>query len=277
MDKFKRVLIIILLFLFIISSHLYYLDFNNDDLIVAVIDTGIEEAMLNNDNIMKGFDFVDLDSCPDDLNGHGTLMTDIILDTAPEARILPVKFLYNGYGNSFIRSVAIFYAILNGADIVNMSFNGEKSILTQLIILYGNYKGAIFVGAAGNCGDKEVEYPAQYKGVLAIGGYIPSNNQYYGNYGESIDYVTNATYQYIGTDQYQLGTSISAARATGIIAYLKSYYPNQSNAEIINYLNRLSNDVINLDIFQYKILEIEELKSEIRSDYLGSLRLLKVN
>lgn len=277
MGKFKKALIIILLFLFIISCHLYYIDFNNEELIVAVIDTGIEEELLNSDNIMKGFDFVDLDYCPDDINGHGTLMSDIILNIAPEAKIMPVKFLYDGTGNSFIRSMAIFYAILHGADIINMSFNGENSIFTRFLISYGNYKGVIFVGAAGNCGDPEVDYPAQYDEVLAIGGYIPSNNQYYGNYGEDIDYLTSAIYQYTETGEYALGTSISAARATGIIAYLKGYFPEQSNAEIISYLDRICEDILYLDKYKYKVLDVVQLKSIIRSNYVENERLLKAN
>lgn len=270
MAKIKKVIIITLLFLFIVFCHLYYLDFNNEELIVAVIDTGIKEELLNNDNIMNGFDFVDLDFCPDDINGHGTLMTDIILDIAPNAKILPVKFLYDGIGNSFMRSIAIFYAILHGADIINMSFNGEKSVFTQFLILYGNYKGVIFVGSAGNCGEPEVDYPAKYDGVLAIGGYIPENKQHYGNYGKDIDYVVSAIYQYTETGEYKLGTSISAARATGIIAYLKSYYPEQSKAEIINYLDQISEDVFYLDRYKYKVLDVVQIKHIIRSNYIES-------
>jgi len=277
MTNFKKALIIILLFLFIIFCHLYYLDFNNEELIVAVIDTGINEEFIKSDNIIEGFDFVDLDFCPDDINGHGTLMSDIIINTAPEAKILPVKFLYDGIGNSFIRSIAIFYAILHGADIINMSFNGEKSIFTQLVILYGNYKGVIFVGSSGNCDEPTVDYPASYEEVFAIGGYIPDNHQYYGNYGKDIDYVASAIYQYIGTEEYEVGTSISTARVSGIIAYLRSCYPDKSKTEIIDYLDRIAEDVIYLDVYQYKILDITQVKSKINSDYIRGFKLLKAS
>lgn len=276
MSIFKNAIIFILFFLVIIFCHLYYLDFSKEDIVVAVIDTGIEEELLKNDNIMVGYDFVDLDYCPDDINGHGTLMTEIITSIAPEAKILPVKFLYEGTGNSFIRSIAIFYSILNGADIVNMSFNGKKDLFTKIFLVYGNYKGVIFVGSAGNCGVPEVYYPAKYKEVLAIGGYIPMNNQYYGNYGKEINYVTSAIYQYTETGKYDLGTSISTARVTGLIAYIKNFYPDKSKHDIIEYLDRTANEVIYTDIYQYKILDTTQIKSNIKNDYMRSIKLLKV-
>jgi subtilisin family serine protease len=138
-------------------------------LIVAVIDSGVDKNHPDlADNLATGYDFVDDDNEPADLNGHGTHVAGIIgavsnnargiTGIAGNSRIMPLRALdQNGEGTIADVIDAIAFAAANNGKIINMSFAGPD--YSQA--LYNSikaYPDILFVAAAGN------------DGVSAIGG-----------------------------------------------------------------------------------------------------------
>jgi subtilisin family serine protease len=131
--------------------------------VVAVIDSGVDKNHPDiKDNLLTGYDFVDEDNDPADLNGHGTHVAGIIGAAANNAqgvagiawkpRVMPLRAL-DQKGEGTIGDVvdAIAFAAANDAKIINMSFAGPSYSQT----LYNSikaYPDILFVAAAGNEG-----------------------------------------------------------------------------------------------------------------------------
>ena len=196
----------------------------SNDVVVAVIDTGVDynhrdlqgniwcnEAELNgvpgvdddgNGHIddIHGYNFAYNNSDPMDDNGHGTHVTGIIaavgnngLDTAGvcwNARIMAIKILdAGGDGTSADAASAIFYAVVNGADVISLSWGSdEDSQAIRDVIAYARRQGVIVVAAAGNEGANAPFYPAGYPEVIAVAATESSDRRWYlSNYGDWVD------------------------------------------------------------------------------------------
>lgn len=118
--------------------------------------------------------------------GHGTMTAGIVHLVAPQAKIMPLKaFSANGTGYDSDVLRAIYYAVRNGATVMNMSFDytsysGELARAIQ----YANSKGVVSVASAGNDGKRMVVYPAALPGVIDVAS--TSNNDIqssFTNYG----------------------------------------------------------------------------------------------
>ena len=153
---------------------------------VAVLDTGVAYArhrgfrrspdLLN--HFLRGFDFVDDDAYPDDLNGHGTHVASTIAETtgngigvtglAYGVRLMPVRVLDRaGTGDSVAISAGLRYAARKGAKVINLSFEFDSSVTRGQIpdildaLRYARRKGALVIGASGNFSAHAVAYPAR--------------------------------------------------------------------------------------------------------------------
>ncbi|WP_167482069.1 S8 family serine peptidase [Leptospira andrefontaineae] len=113
-------------------------------------------------NCPYGYDFVDNDIYPMDLNGHGTHVSGIIgakmnglggVGVCWGAPIMAVRVLDDtGIGTTEKIIKGINFAVKNGAKIINLSLSGTESdtALQQAIALAGKNHDALFVVAAGN-------------------------------------------------------------------------------------------------------------------------------
>ncbi|MHC4603717.1 MAG: S8 family serine peptidase, partial [Planctomycetota bacterium] len=174
------------------------------DVVVAVIDTGVDyahrdiddnmwvnEAELNgttgvdDDNNgyvddIYGYDFYNRDGDPMDDRGHGThcagtiaAETDNLQDIAGVCwwtRIMAVKFLGAGGSGSTSDAVkSFYYAVANGADICSNSWGGGPySETLEEAIDYADSQGVILVAAAGNTYSSYPVYPAYYGPMIAV-------------------------------------------------------------------------------------------------------------
>jgi subtilisin family serine protease len=149
--------------------------------IVAVIDTGVDGNHPDiSGNLIAGHDFVNNDSDPGDLNGHGTHVAGTIGAVGNNAtgvagvnwhvKIMPLRVLdQNGEGTIADIIEAIEYAAGNNARIINMSFAGPD-FSQALYNKIASYPDILFVAAAGNGGedgigdnsDSTPEYPAGF-------------------------------------------------------------------------------------------------------------------
>ena len=157
-------------------------------IVVAVLDTGVQ---LNHpffgDALVAGYDFVDDDTVPDDVNegidsdgdnllseaaGHGTHVAGIVHTVAPDAKIMPLRVLdSDGAGSIFAIAEAITYAAENGADIISLSLGStfESDVLEDAVEDAVDQYGVLIVAAAGNGDTSQRQYPAGFdEEVLAV-------------------------------------------------------------------------------------------------------------
>jgi subtilisin family serine protease len=124
--------------------------------------------------------------------GHGTMVMGIIHLVAPTAQLMPLKaFSANGNGSLSNILAAIYYAVQNHANVINMSFDFTSSS-TELTnaINYANQHNVICVASSGNDGKNEMVYPAGLRGVMGV---ASTNNQdqrsSFSNYGNQVVWV----------------------------------------------------------------------------------------
>jgi subtilisin family serine protease len=165
--------------------------------------------------------------------GHGTMVVGVIHLTAPQAMILPLKaFQSNGTGNLSNILSAIYYAVQNHTNVINMSFDLTTSS-TELsdAISYASSNNVILVASAGNDGKQEVVYPAALQNVMGVASTNDLDQRSsFSNYGNQVVWVAApgegivTTYPY---DTYAAGwgTSFSAPFVSGTAALLVSAQP----------------------------------------------------
>ncbi|WP_161555187.1 S8 family serine peptidase [Dokdonia sinensis] len=263
------------------------------DLIIGVIDSGLRlnhpefenriwinnaetEDGLDSDNNgyvddIYGWDFVNEDSDPTDDHGHGTNVTSILGMTGNNdigyagvnwnSKIMTIKALdsnNSGFYSSMIE--AIYYAVDNGCDVINMSIGGNSSSTAlEAAINYCYSQDVPIVISTGNQ-DGVIQYPAQYENSIAVGSTNPDDSRSSpffwsstsgSNYGPALDYVAPGNYIYgakydsdTNYNTYWGGTSQGAPHVAGVISLLKSLDPNLTVDEINNILIATSQDEV---------------------------------
>lgn len=182
------------------------------EVIIAVIDTGVayedyaafrQATDLANTAFVPGYDFANNDSHPNDDHGHGTHVAGTLaqstnnnLGTAGVAfgcSIMPVKVL-NKKGNGTHSDIAsgIYFAVDNGAKVINMSLGGpDGSITLQNAVRYAYLHGVTVVCAAGNeyMEGNAPSYPAAYDDycIAVAATRYDRARAYYSNTGSYVD------------------------------------------------------------------------------------------
>jgi thermitase len=246
---------------------------------VAVIDTGVQ---LSHEDLagrfVAGHDFLAsspdvsdpslspfVETCvpPQSADGaynHGTMISGVIAANSNttgmagldwQAKIMPLQVMDNcGSGDTTTIAAAINWAVINGADIINMSLGGSSgSTVLQTAINDAYNAGVTLIAAAGNEGGPVI-YPAAYPDVIAVGS-VGSDDvrSSFSNYGTALDIVapgenvltTNTIWSdgNYSTDSYAFasGTSLSTPIVAGVASLLKArddYSPTQIRALLTN-------------------------------------------
>lgn len=180
------------------------LETGNEDLIIAILDSGIEDLSLdlkgrlwinkkeipdndidddNNGYVddYKGWDFAYDDNNPGDGFGHGTNIATVIgaqtnnsfgfAGINSKSRLMNCKNLSdNNSGEYEWWAKSLKYAVDNGAKIINMSEGGEDySKVLKTAVEYAALRGAFVAAAMMNKGNGKDYYPAAFKGIFAVG------------------------------------------------------------------------------------------------------------
>ena len=235
---------------------------------VAVLDTGIAYRALGRrfrrspdfaaGQFVKGHDFVDGDRLPLDENGHGTHVAGTIAEKtnngigltglAYRAKLMPVRVLdAQGRGRADQIAKGIRFAVANGADVINMSFNfgcGREVPEVDEALQQAYRHGVITVASVGNLGSEAcVAPPATSPHTIGVGG--STEGGCVGSYsltGRDVDVVApgggpplsgcpsissgsiyqvtlkaNSTRRFGEPDSY-VGTSMAAAHVSGVAA-----------------------------------------------------------
>ncbi|GFP76124.1 chitobiase/beta-hexosaminidase C-terminal domain-containing protein [Clostridium fungisolvens] len=225
---------------------------------VAVIDTGVathsDLSITGGTNVISGSTTT---SFSDD-NGHGTHVAGIIgaqgvnggvKGVAPDASIYAVKALDSsgsGYTSDIISGID--WAIENKMDIISMSLGSSQSDSSlQNAVDTAYNSGILVVAAAGNDGNADgtgtnVEYPANYSSVIAVGAVDSTNTRaYFSSTGSKVEVSApgvNITSTYLNGSYAQMsGTSMATPFVAGDLALLKQKYPSYTNIQLRNLLD----------------------------------------
>jgi hypothetical protein len=173
--------------------------------------------------------------------GHGTMVMGVIHLVAPKANLLPLK-AFRSDGTGFLSDIlrAIYYAVQNKANIINMSFDfpANSSELASALD-YANQSALICAASAGNDGQKEIVYPAALQSVvmgIASTSDLDTRSSF-SNYGDAIVWVAAPGEGIVTTYPFSTyaagwGTSFSAPFVSGASALLlnKQAKTNESQA-----------------------------------------------
>ena len=242
--------------------------------IIAVLDTGVEltHPDIKNKIVSPGKDFVNGDNDASDDHWHGTHVAGIaaaetnnelgIAGVAWDCAVLPGKIIdASGEGDYGALILAIYWAVDQGAKVINLSLGGEERDDDLLAALKDAYeRNVIIVAAAGNEGGP-VLYPAAYdRYCLAVAATDYNDNRAdFSNMGPEIDvaapgidvlslYPTWDTPAGFAPYAYANGTSMATPHVAGLAALLKSLKPWLTAGEVMNII-RYSADDVNADGF----------------------------
>ena len=168
--------------------------------ILAIVDSGIDASHPEfKGRLVPGYDFVDNDSTPQDLYGHGTHVAGIAAATGNngigvagidwQTKIMPVRVLDKfGFGSAEGIAEGIVWAVKHGAHVINLSLGASIPInLLEYSTYYAYFHGVAVIAASANS-NGPVWYPAAYPWVLAVGA-TDRNDQraFFSNFGPSLD------------------------------------------------------------------------------------------
>ena len=193
--------------------------------VVAVLDTGVAYEQYADDDhtyvpagslsgsaIVAPYDFVNDDAHANDDHQHGTHIASVIASSddgavlgqlegmAPGASLMPIKVLdENNVGSEFALMEAIYHAVDNEADVINMSLSFHPdyvpSVALNEALEAASRAGILMVAASGNDGLGAATWPAASPLVVGVGSAAPTNDKnelvaaHYSNLAPSVDIV----------------------------------------------------------------------------------------
>ncbi|MGA1869222.1 MAG: S8 family serine peptidase [bacterium] len=264
---------------------------NGKDVIVAIFDSGIayrtgdgytQAPDLSGTIFYPSWDFVNEDPFPDDDYRHGTHIAGIISQSTQNniggaglafgCTLMPVKVLDStGAGEVTDIVDAVYYAVNNGAHIINMSYGSttSPSVAEEEAINYAVAQGVTVICSAGNEATNEPHYPSSYPATICVTAsrYDQTFAESYSNYGPDVDICApggdlrvdltgdgnpDGIYQqtHNGIDfntfkyYYAEGTSCAAAYVTGVTALMMSASGRHLTPEEVRFI--LQNTALDL-------------------------------
>jgi Subtilase family len=173
--------------------------------------------------------------------GHGTMVAGILHLVAPTAKIMPLKsFHADGTANLSDILRAVYYAVQNNANIINMSFNlTSPSQELANAINYATNDNVVCAASSGNDGEEIVVYPAGLSDVMGVASTNDSDQRStFSNYGDQVVWVAAPGEAVITTYPFGFyaagwGTSFSSPMVAATASLISSTLPvnNQTVSE----------------------------------------------
>jgi subtilisin family serine protease len=233
----------------------------SSNVIVAVIDDGIDPEQPDlKDQMIDPYDMYYDTNEFISVGEHGTHVSGIIAaaadnneggsGVAPGVKIMPINVFGDddsAYTSDIIN--AIYYAIDNGAKIINMSLGDYENSIALNEAIQDAYKaGLVIVAAAGNDHKSEKVYPASYSNVVSVASTDDLDHiSSYSNYGDSVDIAAPGEdiLSTLPDDKfgYMSGTSMATPVVSGVAALIWSEHPDFTNVQVVNYLMQSTDDL----------------------------------
>jgi len=221
---------------------------------------------------VTGWDFANSDNDPSDDEGHGTNVAGIIGANGDNAigyagvdwncKLMILKGIDNtNFGLYSWWAEAIYYAVDNGAKVLNMSLGGSgPSTTLEDAVDYALNNNVVVVVSMMNENTGEVYYPAGFNGVIAVGSTDADDNRsdpFFwsetsgSNYGNHIsvtapgnfiyglNYQSNSNY-----GSYWGGTSQATPHVAGLASLLLAQNPNRTPAQIKSIIEATAEDQV---------------------------------
>jgi thermitase len=224
------------------------------------------------DDVTAGWDFINNDNNPADDHGHGTNVAGIAIATGNNSigyagvnwnsKIMICKALdANNSGNYAAIAGSIYYAVDNGAKVINMSIGGSgESTTLKNAVDYCYNNGVILVVCMMNFNNSVNYYPAAYSNTIAVGSTDSDDtrsNPFFwsttsgSNYGNHIDLVAPGNFMYglsYSSDTYYGsywgGTSQATPLVAGVVSLMLAQNPSLTFEDIRTILRESAEDQV---------------------------------
>ena len=233
---------------------------------VAVIDTGIDATHPSLRGSVAGGTDVSGLGTSDGLtlvgtsNYHGTMVASIlagrgafedensgVIGTAPKAQLLSVSMAFGVPGLDTDSQIAegIIWAVDNGATVINLSLTRNSVSWPKSwdeAFLYAFENDVVVVAAVGNLADgtEQVSAPASIPGVIAVAGVDrelnPSALSSVKGFTIGVTAPSEDLVAAYPGGEYRLwsGTSAAAPIVSGLVAMIRSMYPEMNAVNVVN-------------------------------------------
>ncbi|MCM3784462.1 S8 family peptidase [Neobacillus mesonae] len=226
----------------------------SEDVIVAVIDTGVDLDHPDLEGqLIEGYNVIDSAAKPYDDVGHGTHVAGIVSAKVNNNegvagmtwynKVMPVKVLdQSGSGTSYAVAEGIIWATDHGAKVINMSLgNYADAEFLHDAIRYAYDHDVVLIAATGNDNTERPGYPAAYPEVFAVSATDASMQRAsFSNYGDYIDVMapgSSIASTYPGNQYAALsGTSMASPHVAALAGLIRSYNPNLTNEEVMDLM-----------------------------------------
>ena len=224
---------------------------------VAVIDSGVAALPAFGDRLTAGYDFVDDDADPTNdfaTDSHGTFIASVILAATEglPVQMMPVRVLESKNVSKDALVRGIYYAVDNGADILNLSIGGTLTDCSEIdaAVAYAEAQGVVVVAAAGNEKKRITNYcPAHIESAITVSA-VDENGAFekrYSNYGDAVDCCAPGDnvsgVNALGKTVTHSGTSFSAAYVSAGAAMLKLLHPEYTASQVQNAIKAICIDL----------------------------------
>ncbi|MCP5069492.1 MAG: S8 family serine peptidase [bacterium] len=241
--------------------------------VVAVLDGGfnVDHPFLAG-NVLPGYDVIgrdtdvndagngyddDGDGIVDGALGHGTFVAGMVLMSAPDALIVPIR-VADDEGRSTTSELAtgIDYALAMGANVINISVETivQNESLTKYLT-YAAQSGVLIIVSAGNGGTDQLRFIAADPATIAVGATDGSDClSAFSNLGPCVSTYAPGVDLYgpfggLETDSWAQwsGTSFSAGFVSGAAALAKQLDPGITKSEFDRTLRESGRNMLATD------------------------------
>lgn len=245
----------------IATDRAWELDRGNREVIVGVVDTGVD---LNHpdlkDRLLKGWNVIAQNNSPADDVGHGTHVAGVVAAATNNNLgvagmtwynpVLPVKVLdHTGAGSTYAVAQGIIWATDNGAKVINLSLgNYADANFLHDAVRYAFERDVVLIAASGNDNTEQPGYPAAYPEVFAVAATDEDKKKApFSNYGDYIDVAAPgvsiaSTYM---NNQYAAlsGTSMASPHVAALAGLIRSVNPLLKNTEVMDIMRKSADDL----------------------------------
>lgn len=230
---------------------------SEESITVAIVDSGVEKIDYVAPKLVTGYDFIDVETGgakDTSIDSHGTFLASIVADCTKNVNvnIMPVRVLQSKTGSLANAVNGIYYAVDNGADVVNVSLGGELVNCKTLdeAVAYAEEKGVSVVVCSGNTKRNIKNYcPAHNVSAITVSSVNEemSFSTGFSNYGDAVDMCApgvningyNASCEAVTMS----GTSMSAAYISACAALFRLQHPECNSAQVQEAIKSVCTDL----------------------------------